>query len=226
MLPASLPFCRRPGLALFSALLPALLLLIACNSDEEAPATTTPAPTSSIAPSGTPSPTIEQASPTPNPTPVLTVPADWKTYTDASGLFTIRYPVSWFQTPGQAQFSSYDLSTLTTSKRPPETLTVEVEEREASGSDSCGGTISPDPKSGEQLGPLPGATATTLGDVEAWEMIRTKGDPAISEEDLSRIHRIAVIRGGLCAFITAYYTQQNPDVQTFLQITRSFKFTP
>jgi hypothetical protein len=152
------------------------------------------------------------------------IPPDWPTYNDPGGLFTVRYPSAWFQSAGQAQFSSYDLSTLTTTSRPPETIGVEALYYEAAGSSGCGGALTVDPKSGEGT-PVAGAAPASLGGIPAWQIVRIQGDPAISEEDLTRIQGISVIYKGYCFLVTAYFTQQNSDVATFLQLASSFQFT-
>jgi len=101
---------------------------------------------------------------------------------------------------------------------------VEAGYNPAVGSNTCGGTLSVDPKTGEALGPLPGAVPASLGGQPAWQIVRIQGDPAIAEEDLTRIQGISVIYKGYCVLLTAYFTQQNPDVDTFLKIAASFQF--
>lgn len=179
-----------------------------------ASASAAPSPTQSVSP---------VATETPAPTATPSIPEDWPTYADPGGLFTIRYPSTWLEIDGT--FFSSDPRTSGGYSQPPDMVQVEISYREAAGSDTCGGTISTDLKSGEEIGPLPGTTATTLGGAPAWELMRVQGDPAI-EGDLTRIHRIAVVHGGYCLYITAYYTQQNPDVATFLDIASSFEFRP
>jgi hypothetical protein len=208
------------ALALAGAGTGAYFLATSGGEEEAVIAQPTPTPSAEATADATPEPTVTL---TPEPSPDAT--ANWKTYVDPGGLFTVRYPPTWFQSAGQAQFSSYDLSSLTSVSRPPESATVEVSYRDAAGSDTCGGTLSVDPKGGQDLGPLPGATPTILADVPAWQLVREKGDPAIAEEDLTRIHRVSVIYKGYCALITAYYTQGNPDVSTFEEIVSTFRFT-
>lgn len=168
---------------------------------------------------------VATQAPTPVVTPVPSSPAipdDWQGYVDPGGLFTIQYPPTWFQSTGQSQFSSVDLSTLTSTRRPDEALVVEVVHYEAIGSSGCGGALSVDSKSGEGV-PEPGATAATLGELPAWQIVRVEGDSAI-EGNLTRIQSISVIYKGYCFLVAAYFTQTNPDIASFLQIASTFQF--
>jgi hypothetical protein len=188
----------------------------------------TSSPTTSVTPgvSPTPSPTAVATAP-PTTTPPTTsptepaIPPDWPNYPDPGGVFTVRYPSTWFQV--EAQFFSSDPRAWPANSQPPDMIQVEVSYFEAAGSDTCGAAISTDPKSGRELGPLPGATATSLGGQPAWELVRLPGDPA-TQGDFTRIHGIATVRQGYCFLITAYYTQENPDVPTFRQIASSLQF--
>ena len=178
LLASAASFYKYSGQARDEAVMPKPLLIVSlllvilavgCSEDGEvlgttAPASVSPAATASITPSVTPTApssttTTEVQSPTPSPT----VPLDWNTYTDPNGLFTVSYPTNWFKTAGQAQFSSYDLSTVTGPGRPREAIGVEVSYYEASGSNTCAGTISTDPKSGEELGIAPWRNGDHLG---------------------------------------------------------------
>jgi hypothetical protein len=66
-----------------------LVLLSACGDGEEELAPTSPTPTA--APTATSNGTVA-----PTPTAPASVPADWPTFATADGLFTLRYPPSWF----------------------------------------------------------------------------------------------------------------------------------
>jgi len=214
------PFWALAGVALLGTIGISGVVIVASSGGEEeavqqvqtatAPA---PSPTHSASPAAT-----ETAAPTSTPS----VPEDWPTYSDPAGLFTIRYPATWFQSAGQAQFSSYDLSTLTTTQRPREALVVEVAYSTAAGISNCG-VLSIDPKSGEGA-PDPGATQTSLGGVPAWQIVSTEGDAAL-EGDLTRAQTISVVYQGYCLVVAGYFTQQAPDVGTFVQVASSFQFT-
>src|SRR5574341_1396494 len=206
-----------------AAVLAISLAAVACgDADEQLPAasptvTVSPASSATSPPTATPTANATRDSATP-----AGVSADWKTYSDPGGLFTLRYPPNWFQSPGQAQFSSKDLSTLTTTERPSEAVVVEVVHYTAAGSTACGGALSVDPKSGEGF-PQTGASPTTLGGLTAWESVRLPGDPAI-EGGLTRIQVISVIYKGYCFIVAAYFTQQTPDIATFLEVADTFHF--
>jgi len=201
-------------------------LVLACGDAEEEIAPGTPSPTSVASPSATPTPTeAPTVFETPSPSPAQ-VPADWRTYADPGGLFTIRYPPNWLEIAGDLYSSDPRKADMPGYGLPPEMIKVEVTYFEAAGSDTCGGIISTDVNSGENLGLLSGATATTLGGVAGGELIRVEGDPAISEEHLIRIHAISVIHLGYCLNLAAYYTQQSPDIDIFLEIVSTFEFKP
>jgi len=147
---------------------------------------------------------------------------DWKTYSDPGGLFSLRYPSSWFQEG--SDFYSRDPATLTW---PPsldaELVDVEANHYEAVGSSGCGGGLDIDSATGAGT-PTDIATPTTLGGQPAWEIVRLPGDPAI-EVNLTRIQGISTMYKGTCFLLSAYFTQQLPDVATFLLMASSYSFT-
>jgi hypothetical protein len=175
------------------------------------PSSLTPSPGPSAQPSSKAS-----SSPAATPSPV---PADWPTYSDPGGLLTIRYPTSWLEIDGD--FYSSDPTAKSGPSLAAEIVKVEVNYYPAAGSTACGG-LSVDPATGEGS-PTPGATATTLGGVLAWRLVREPGDPAI-EGHLTRIEGVSAIYKGNCFIVAAYYTQQKPDVAAFERILSTFKF--
>lgn len=192
------------------------VLVAACDDAEEAlpeaTATSTLAvATASTTAAGTPPPTSAPA------------PTDWQTYQDPEGRFTIQYPADWYDTSGQAQFSSHDIEALTSPQRPPESVIIEVSFNDARGSDTCAGTLSIDPGTGEIQGPLNEAMPTSLDGVDAWEVIKEAEDLE-KDEGLTRVHRVATVVDASCVFITAYYTQEDPDAELFNRIVDSFQF--
>jgi hypothetical protein len=183
----------------------------ACQETEEAGQESSPTETATASPAAT----------LPVPTPTLPpIPADWPTHIDPGGLFAIRYPLGWFEIDGDVYSS--DPRASNGYSLPPEIIKIEVTFNQAAGSDTCGGTISVDPNSGESLGPLPGATPANLGGVPAWQMVRLAGSGI--EEGLTRTQGISVIYGDYCVMLWGYFTQQQPEVTAFLQVASTFEF--
>ncbi|HEV8574083.1 MAG TPA: hypothetical protein VGR43_05175, partial [Dehalococcoidia bacterium] len=133
-------------LAGFFAFVLAFALLSACSEQEVG--------VDGLFTTESPSPTLLPPTPTLIPTP-----SDWPTYTDPGGLYTLRYPAGWFQSgtsfsskdPGDGHAPIADL------------IEVEVGYNTAAGSSTCGGAISVDPTTGEEVGPLDGASSASLG---------------------------------------------------------------
>lgn len=174
-----------------------------------------------VTPGTTPAATTTAPTVPVTPSPSPPVPADWPTYTDPGRKFSLRYPPTWFA----EDYSLYSADPRTFDPLavglPPEVVKVEFGYYEAKGSTGCD-TLSIDPATG--LGtPREGATRTTLGDIEAWEIIRKAGDGTF-EGNFTQIHGIAAIHSGYCFFVTAYFTQAEPDTKTFLQIASSYRF--
>ena len=192
--------------AVFLAAFSTLLTLTACSSDEEA------LPSQTVASTTTPAQSA---------TSVATVPVDWATYTDPGGLFTVRYPSDWF-TDG-SNISNTDPKTWQGPAAPPDLIQVQLGYTGATGSNTCG-MISVDAATGEMIGPLDDAKATVLGGIQAWRIVRTQGDPAV-EGRLTRIEGVATVHSGYCVDVTAYFTEQDPDVDTFNLIVEDFCFS-
>ena len=169
----------------------------------------------------TPAPSLPTVTTPPLPT-VPPIPEDWLTYVDPGGFFTARYPPNWFERNGA--FYSRDPETFTgPPSLDPETIKVEFGNNPAIGSETCGGTISVDADTGEEIGPHDGATPAILGGVPAWQMVTRQADsPNI--DPLTKIHRISVIHSGQCFLATAYFIQQDPDDAIFPRIADSLRF--
>lgn len=79
---------RKAPIVLISLLIMAIVIgAVGCGGDETTP---TAPPTATPTPPPAPTPT-----PTPARTPEPTIPADFTTYTDELGLFSISYPAHW-----------------------------------------------------------------------------------------------------------------------------------
>jgi hypothetical protein len=157
-----------------------------------------------------------------SPIPATSVPAQWQTYSDPSGLYSLQFPADWYVSSGQAQFSSYDFTRLSTPGRPEEAMVVEVFAQEAVGLAGCGSAISVDPATGVAT-PAAGAIPRELGGEPAWGLVRVAPDPAI-EGGLTRIESVSVVREGQCFNVVAYFTQQVPASDLFAQIVSTFEF--
>ena len=181
-------------------------------SDEEALPSSSPTDGASSSPSASVTADVSSA-----PTPVATVPADWLTYTDPDARFTVRYPPDWF--PGKDEISSVDPSTIPDGS--VESILVELNWRPDDGY-GCS-VLQYDPTTGE-VSPEPGATAVQLSGVSAWKIVREPGDPLLNDPG-TRIEAISAIYNGYCFNIAGYFTQQDPDVNVFSQITGTFQFT-
>lgn len=209
--------------------LAALGLFSACGEEAQETPTGTPSvetPTATQPPGGAGGGLQGTAIPiTPLPSPAA-VPADWPTYRDPDGRFTLRYPRSWFIQDG-----------ATSKVRPPGELTTILSTFQL-------GTVGPrfprgsikvdvivqlnDPANppGANCQLLPeGAMAASLGGDAGWERVTGYAPSYDSSPDgVTRSHAIAAFRNGYCFSLTVYFAQDNPDETTFLQIASSFRF--
>jgi hypothetical protein len=189
----------------------ALVLLAAC--DEEEVSLQEPSATPETLATPEVSPSASSLLPTPT---LLPIPADWPTYSDPAGRFEIRYPAGWFAIEGD--LFSYDPRLPGTP--PGERIKVEVTLDPVAGLTGCGGALGIDRETGE-VTIEEGASARTLSGYPAWEMTRLAGSGI--EGGHSRIQGISLIHRETCVLVAGYFTQQEPDVPTFLQMVNTFQ---
>jgi len=145
------------------------------------------------------------------------VPADWPTYSDPGGLFTIRYPADWFQVENSV--SSVDPSTADKSAY-ADSIHFEFSANRYDGY-GCG-VLAFDLASG-QVAPQPGSTQSSLGGIPAWKIVREPGDPFLNDP-YTRIEAVSTIQSGYCFNMAGYFKQQNPDGAIFSQVVSTFRF--
>lgn len=163
----------------------------------------------------------DQPSPTPTTTVVTPAPttrepgvAGWRTY--STGAFAIDYPPDW--SAKESVFYSSNPDTWETPDQPPENLAVAVGSYQAAGTTECGWALTVDRTTGEGT-PVPEAVATTLGGLEAWEVVRNGVDVLYTQINIiSRIHE------GYCYSVAGYSTYAAPDSELFHQIAGTFEF--
>ncbi len=150
--------------------------------------------------------------------PRPTAPADWPTYTDPDGRFSLRYPSDWYRSESCALYS-YDVNAVTgpSGKIRPNEVKVEADVFETSDRRFCGASLQLD-ESGALDSVDPQATETTLGGQPAWEIVRDDPDPPST-----LIRGIGLVHEGHCVLLTAYFTQKTPDEQPFEEIADSFE---
>jgi hypothetical protein len=151
------------------------------------------------------------------PTARPTAPADWPTYTEPEGRFSLRYPSDWYRSEGGG-FYSYDVNSDTgpSGQIRPNEVKVEANVFETSGRTVCG-SLKVD-TSGEVDSIEAQATKTTLGGQPAREIVR--GDP---DPPTTLIRGISLVHEGNCILLIAYYTEETPDELPFAQIADSFE---
>jgi hypothetical protein len=150
------------------------------------------------------------------PTTRPTAPADWPTYTDPDGWFSLRYPTDWYSSDGEIY--SFDPGTVTSPfpEDYPMGVEIEIVRFEAPGSTCAAITVD---LSGEIESINPAATETTLGGQRAWEEVVREGLDAPVTEARS----ISTVYAGYCIVFAAYYTHEAPDDGTFAKIAESFE---
>jgi hypothetical protein len=183
-----------------------LMLTIACGGD--------------ISPANTSTSTLvsQSAAATTVPAPLPTAPADWPTYTDHSGLFSLQYPTDWTQ--NGAAFYSYDPTSSFNDPRPD--LPPDVVKVEVSASPVWGGGCSPvslEPTTGEIVEVSPDAVETTLGGQPAWRFSNIS-----ALDGTTKILGVVSVYGDTCTRLTAYDTRDEGDTAFFDQMIQSFEF--
>ena len=168
---------------------------------------------------------VATVSPTSLPTSTATPEPDaatsWPLYADPEGLFTVRYPTSWFEEEGRF-FSRNPASFQGVAGRPPDAVVVEMNYHAEDGSSGCGVALQIDPQT-RRGAPAPDATPTSLDGVPAWRVVRLQGDPVI-QEDLTSVEAVSLLHQGYCFNLAAYFTVADPDENIFSQIIGTFGF--
>jgi hypothetical protein len=175
-------------------------LLYGCAASEEelAPAVLSPSATSPAAVAGTPTPT---ASPAGTPSP--TAPADWATYADPDGRFTLRYPPGWYAENGV--FSTFKLGSVGPTF-PPGAMKIDVSFVPRAQLGSC-----------ETNQP---ASRTSVASKPAQRLIKN-----ITGSDVTLTDQIWIDLNPWCVGITAQVAG-NPDGETlFNQFLASLEFS-
>ena len=205
----------KAPLVMVAAIISLSLAVISCgDAEEETPSdvATTPTATPSPAP-------ISSTAPTPSPVPSASpdaVPADWSTYSDPDGRFSLAYPSTWFLQDGGTSkvrpageltsiFSSYQPGTV--SEFPASGLKVDLYVR------------APVPGSDCRSAPE-GATTDTLGDVSGWRRLISE-----TSQGGGRSVVVAAYREGYCYSLTAYFGTANTDDAIFSRIVGAFRFS-
>jgi|SRR5439155_7537989 len=197
-------------------------VLIATTGGEEEAAvqnqqTSSSAATTTARPGPSASPAVTPSGVTPTGSSPDGIPTDWPTYSDPTGLFTIRYPANWFHTENSV--SSVDSSTADKGAY-ADSIHFEFSANRYDGY-SCGVLVY-DIATGN-VAPEQGATPSSLGGVSAWKILREPGDPFLNDP-YTRIEAVSAIYKGYCFNIAGYYIQQNPDAGIFDQVAATLKF--
>lgn len=171
------------------------------------------APTATATDTAAPSPTALESS------PVLTamLPGDWPTFVSWDGLFTLRYPPSWFAEPQPTPPASpqaygyevgilYNMDPHKLGPTPPPTVSKVDLEVSLPGSSDC------------PTQPA-GASAATLGGVAAWRVTRIEpNDFGLTADSFGAYF------GGHCFLVTGYFGPDNHDQGIFEEVVKSFTF--
>lgn|SRR5450759_4461774 len=182
-------------------ILPVLGLIVALgfacgDSGDDAPqsvSSTIPVVSASPAPTAT---SATSASPSP------TVPADWATYTDASGLFTARYPSTWFAEHGT--FSTFKSGSVGPTF-PPGAVKIDV------------GAV-PVAQIGSCATPTAGSAPATIDGQPGWSVTA----PGTSS-DVQQSVQAFVQRGAYCFGILALFGNGSPDHTLFDEFLSGLK---
>jgi hypothetical protein len=226
-------------LVTISPLIAGAIALSACGDDgtgSSASSITPTEPRTTAVSTPVPSPTA-RATPTPSasalltPSPVRTptlypspppVPDDWLTFTDPGGLFAFCYPPGWTTGPGSSAVFSFDTTIVTPAagySLPDETTKVEVLNGDITQLTACGALVK-DEVSGELVAE-PGAAEWPLAGASGWLSV-SQPNENVSEFLITSITATYQQR---CFTVTGFFNQAAPNVQTFLQIAASFRFT-
>lgn len=191
------------------------VLAVGCSNDSEDVLTSSGTAISN----GSPVPTVKPSLTT-SSVPALSpsVPADWATFASADGLFTLRYPPTWFAeirstpapSPATTSYSAGSLFSFDPKTAgpnfPPDAAKIDVEVTVPEGS-SC--RIAPSD-----------ATSATLGGAQGWEQSKV-----LESDGETRGVFVEAYFQGLCFQVAGYFGIKNTDESAFQQIVASFAFT-
>lgn len=200
--------------------LPALglvaVLAVACSNDDAPPNVSSPSvsTTATLKQSPTASPV-----PTSSPLPTATVPDNWPTFTSADGLFTLRYPPSWFAeprpTPAPSPQAYGYVAGYLFSTDPAAVSSGSVFPAGASKVDLSVSL----PGSSDCPTQPAGATAATMGGVAGWRVTTAKpNDFGLTGDSFGAYF------GGHCFLVIGYFGPDNHDQGIFEQVVKSFTF--
>lgn len=136
------------------------------------------------------------------------------------------YPPNWFtQSEGSTYVAIYPFNPAITTAGPagsvPGSVKVEIGREDVAQSAGCGSAQMEDAATGEMI-MQPGAAHWTLSAMPAYLFVYAAGE---GEGGTTLAPSVSTIYKGTCFFVTAYFFERTPDVQTFLQIAESFQFT-
>lgn len=197
-----------PALGLIAA------LAVGCSNDSEDMPPNVPSP--SMSPTATLKQSPTASALTTSPLPNVTVPADWPTFVSWDGLFTLRYPPSWFAEPQPTPPASpqaygyevgilYNMDPHKLGPTPPPTVSKVDLEVSLPGSSDC------------PTQPA-GASAATLGGVAGWRVTRTEPIDGLTADSFG------AYSGGHCFLVIGYFGPDNHDQGIFEQVVKSFTF--
>ncbi len=141
-------------------------------------------------------------SPPATPSADAIVPADWLTYRDPEGRFTVRYPPLWFAERGG--FSTFKLGSVGP-RFPEEAIKIDVGYTPESQLGGC----TKDPQ----------ATQVQIAGETAWLVVKNYQDPVVT-----RSYQAWVPYHGYCYAMLALFSQRQPDDELFMKFVNSFRF--
>jgi hypothetical protein len=139
-------------------------------------------------------------SPPATPSADTVIPADWLTFTNPDGRYTVQYPPNWFAEDGH--FSTFKLGTV--SRFPEEAIKIDISYAPES---QLGGCTSE-----------PGATDISVGMQPATIVSRDYTGSVVT-----RSHNIRWSYHGYCYAMTVLFSQAKPDDETFMVFVSSLR---
>jgi hypothetical protein len=147
------------------------------------------------------------------------VPDSWLTFASPDGLFTLRYPPSWFAKtlltpPPSPQAIGYEVGLLFST----DPAGVSPGLAFPAGASKVDLSVS-SPGSSDCPTQPAGATAATLGGVAGWRVTTNKpNDFGLTADSFGAFF------GGHCFLVTGYFGPDNHDQAIFEQVVKSFTF--